>query len=348
MAFRDPRDCLRDFFQTGRNLGQRPPSFSLRNVQRDIRAVSTSIENIGRRIEGTIGAVARGDFLPGQALSIANVFRCPPTNYVNYFTQHRPPKFKFMFFVEMELHPDFFQAFGEPWSEGEVWWFAKEVDRPQVNYTYEEVNMYNFRTKVVTRATFEPLSMTMYDDLKDVTNGFWNTYLRIMSPITNVSEDLDEFLRDRNGMEWENNNIYNFNQVNGLPNIAQIRSKLAADEGFAATPNPPTQTYSAGTGTLPGNTLPFEIIKTLRVHHIIDWGSKAVSYIFKNVRIENIQMDELTWDSSEPSVIEVQFSYDAFEISYPRLFTESSLSGAKIPPVYPINPQYDEFPFGLG
>lgn len=106
MAFFDPRSCLRDFLTTGRNIGQRPPSFSLRNVQRDINSVSTRIENIKDRVEGAIGAAARGDFLPGQLLSITNEFRCPPTAYANLFAQQRPPKQKFMFFTSFELHAD--------------------------------------------------------------------------------------------------------------------------------------------------------------------------------------------------------------------------------------------------
>lgn len=347
MAFRDPRHCLRDFFQTGRNLGKRPPSFSFRNVQRDTRAVSTSIGNIGRRLEGAIGAAARGDFLPGQILSIGNEFRCPPTHYASYFGQHNPPKFKFMFFVEISIDPVFNQAFGEPWSEGEVWWFVKEMDRPRVNYSYEEVNMYNFKTKVVTRAHFEPLSMVMYDDMSDVTNGFWNSYIRIMSPITNTGS-LPKYPPERLSMQWDKD-IYQFDRQE--PEAPQIGiNRFTNAEGAAIAPSRSILFNSSSTGALPGlagNEFRNNIIEFMFLHHIIDWGQQIVSYLFRGVRIENIQMDQLTWESSEPCEIEVQFSYDSFEIYYPSQFLESDVSGDKIPSVYPINPQYDDFPFGF-
>lgn len=330
MAFRDPRSCLLDFFQTGRNLGRRPPSLSLRNVQRDIRNVKTSIENIGDRIEGAIGAATRGEFLPGQLLSITNEFRCPPTPYANYFSQFRPPKLKFLFFATLELYSDFQDAFGgTTWSNGEMWWFIKQSNRPNVSYEWEEVNKYNFRTKVLRRATLEPIQMQMYDDLRDVSHSFWNTFIRLSNPITNLglSEDVD---REDKGMEWTVDEITNDTGI--------IRSANG-------TLDPPlSQTYSAGTGALPGINQRKTILKKIQIHHVLNWGRQIVTYTFSNPRITEIRLDELTWEDSAPNMVDVTFEYDAFDIAFPNAFTEEDTTSNKIPPAFPLLPQYDETP----
>jgi len=373
----DPRTCLADFVQTGRNFGRRPPSLSLRNVQRDIRSARTTIENIGTRIEGAIGAATRGEFLPGQLLSVGNELRCPPTAYANYFSQHRPPKFKFMFFASLELNQDFIQAFGQPWGEGEVWWFIKQSGRPNVTYEYEDVNMYNFRQKVLRRATLEPISIQMYDDMQDVSHSFWNTFLRIQNPVTNILTQ--SVLLEENGMNWyaENatkNDLQVIRSANGeqsdtpptMANPARANvDSLTADEINALPPeerrrqadiffseprivptgdSPPIVTLqnSASTGVLPGNgdkgIPPFkQIIKSIKLHHIIDWGQKMVVYDFVNPRINEIRLDELTWESSEPSVIDVTFEYDTFQIYYPVGVDETSAENPKTPPAYGIN-----------
>lgn len=384
----DPRSCQANFFQTGRNFGRRPPSLSLRNVQRDIRAVKTSIQNIGTRIEGAIGAAGRGEFLPGQLLSVGNELRCPPTPYANFFSQHRPPKFKFMFFASLELHPSFIEAFGgQSWSEGEVWWFIKQSGRPNITYDYEEVNMYNFRQKVLRRATLEPISIQMYDDMQDASHSFWNTYIRIQNPVTNIRA-LDTDIEE-DGMGWgdvktaSRNNLKTIRSTNGevtdilpvdknpdglfsnislesLLNLAKINPPAAArieerqEYGPTGDPAPiESLRYSASTGVLPSNSqnaggIPQarQLIKSIKIYHVIDWGQKVVVYDYINPRINEIRLDELNWESSDPSVIDVTFEYDTFHIYFPVGVNEETVQTPKIPPAYGINVNSDEVSLG--
>lgn len=334
-SFADPRRCLRDFLQTGRNLGRRPPSFSLRNLQRDIRSVKTRIENVKDRVEGAIGAVARGEFSPGQFLSITNEFRCPPTAYANYFGQHRPPKFKFMFFVEFKLNADFNEAFGLPWFPSEMWWFIKQSGRPNVNYEYEDVNMYNFRQKVLRRAVLNPVTIKMYDDLQDSSASFWNAFLRIQSPVTSMYPTSTQNMFENYGMNWDDIEKYK-------ENLKLVRS--ARGESIDNRLN-----YSASTGVLPNASSGrgigvTQLIKEINVYHLIDWGRKYVRYEYVNPRINSINFDELTWESSDPNVIDVEFEYDTFHIHFPLGVTDDLLQNGALPNLYPITPNMDETP----
>jgi hypothetical protein len=332
-SFRDPRSCLRDFLQTGRNLGKRPPSFSLRNVQRDIRAVKTRIDNIGDRVEGAIGALGRGEFLPGQLLSITNEFRCPPSAYANFFSQHQQPKFKFMFFAGLTLNSDFVDAFGgKNFSGGEIFWFIKQSGRPNVTYEYEEANMYNFRQKVLRRATLEPIQIQMYDDLKDASHGFWNTFIRIQNPVTNIFSAGGKLV-EQNGMSWD--------IEESLTNLDVIRSVDHEQPGTTSS----AINNSAGTAVLPGSNQEKQIIQSIQLYHLVDWGRKIIVYNFVNPRINEIRLDELSWDSSDPNIIDVTFEYDAFNIFFPRGFSEDEINKWQ-PGAYPININSDETPFG--
>lgn len=324
MAFDDPRSCLRDFFQTGRNIGKRPPSFSLRNIQRDARTVVNQAGQIEERVEGFIGAAARGDFLPGQLLSVANEISCPPTDYAQYFSLYDEPKFKFMFFASVELNAAFQTAFGGgQWPNGEVAWFIKQSGRPNITYEYEETNRYNFRQKALRRAILNPVDIQLYDDMKDASHSFWTTFLRIQSPVTNLV--IDPMFLENAGMSWPLPNEFG-------QNLGQVRSELGE-----VNPSPGTLANSASTGVLPGNVPNVQIIKSIKVYHLMDWGKKYIVYEYVNPRINEITLSELSWEESEAAVIDVSFEYDTFRIHFPKGVTEDELN-KHMPPVYPINP----------
>jgi len=326
----DPRMCLTSFTTTGTNLGGRSPSFRTRDLRRDYDNVQQTLENIGDRIEGGVNAFKRGDIVAGQFSSALNELRCPPTPYASFFSALQPPKFPFMFATKFELYPDFQTLFGgTAFPDGAPYWFVKQATRPNMNYQYEEVNMYNYRTQVLRRSEFQPATITMYDDLKDATGSWWNTYIRLMSPITNIMEDAYASEYEESGMDW---------------NAAETASLLTEDlrtpdraTGGINT-NQPGLDYAAGTGVLPsssdlGN---IQILKSIQVMHIIEFGKKAVIYTYRNPKFTEIRFNELDWEQSGPSTVEGTFVYDAFEISYKGAFTEESVNSLDLPPAYPI------------
>lgn len=333
----DPRNCFRQFSTVGRNIGGRTPSFRLRDLRRDIDNVQTTLENIGDRIEGGIAAARRGDFVAGQFTSGLNELRCPPTPYASFFAQYQPPKFPFMFATRFFLHPDFNELFGgAAFPDGQPHWFVKQSSRPNINYEYEEVNMYNYRTRVLRRSEFQPVTMTMYDDLKDATGSWWNTYIRLMSPITNIGEMTRQEYEER-GMSWNVDNIGSLTLENLRVGSGAVSKATPTDTGITT----PGLDYSAGTGVLPsdsdlGNV---NILQAIQIIHILEFGKKMVLYTFRNPKFTEIRFNELDWEQSGPSTVETTFQYDAFEISYKGDFTEESVASVDMPPVYPINPE---------
>jgi hypothetical protein len=70
------------------------------------------------------------------------------------------PKYKFLFVVQIEFDPDFQQIM----SGIDPAFVIKQSSRPNVQFEYEDVNQYNFRSKVAKKVMYEPVTMKFYDD----------------------------------------------------------------------------------------------------------------------------------------------------------------------------------------
>lgn len=89
------------------------------------------------------------------------------------------PKQRFLFQVEFVLNPAVFSEVQSQVSElvlRKFGFFVKQVDRPKVEYTYEDVNMYNYRTRVLTKVMHQPLNMLFWDDARNTVGEFVNLY----------------------------------------------------------------------------------------------------------------------------------------------------------------------------
>lgn len=319
----DPRDCLSKFVTTGTNRGSRLPSFRVQDLTRTVNNVVQVGENIGDRIEGGINALGRGDILSGQFLSVFDELRCPPTPYADYFAHYMPPKYPFLFFVTVKVRPDFAGVFN-PHTNGEMHWFIKQIDRPNIRYEYEDLNMYNFRTKTLKHIMYEPITMTLYDDMKDAGHTFWNTYLRLTSPISANDFKILEAAKEQ-GMHWDITN-------RGQP-------KLGVENGSGGYEVNVNSIGSASSGVLPTdnffNTLTDHPIVQITAHHILDWGRKYVAYNYYHPKITDIKMDDLDFDKSGPQQITITFSYDQLDMTYPQKLSEDFIA-SNLPPIYPI------------
>lgn len=199
--------------------------------------------------------------------------------------------------------------------------------------------MYNFRQKILRRATLEPIQMNMYDDLTDSSAGFWNTFIKIQNPVTNLTSKTAINIEDT-GMNW-----------NEFKDLQRNPGHIRRTEGDVADPD---LSYAASTGILPGQSNAQagsstigsgnnQIIKRITVYHLIDWGRKYVAYEYVNPRIEEITLDDLTWESSDPNVIDITFSYDSFHIHMPTGVSEEFIR-KHATTLYPISPNLDETP----
>jgi len=196
----------------------------------------------------------------------------------------RAPKSKFLFVVQF--------TFSEPYvaMSDRFKHFAfviKQSDRPTIQFEYDDINLYNFKTKVIKKSTYNPIGMRFYDDLTNEAMHFYNSYLRAMSPISNMTrEQIEQF--DGGGM--------NFDQLNQHAALGT-----------------PTHNYSASAGPLLENQK--TVLREITLFHVFDGGRLMNSYHFFNPKILELQMDELSMaESGEGNEIGLQFSYDGLYI----------------------------------
>ena len=87
------------------------------------------------------------------------------------------PKYKFLFKVQF--------GFSDGHCARDFYYYIRSIDKPKISFQYEDVNFYNYRTKVLTKTTHDPLSMSFYDDQTNTVFSFFQLYRSIVSPIAN-------------------------------------------------------------------------------------------------------------------------------------------------------------------
>lgn len=207
----------------------------------------------------------------------------------------RAPKHKFMYVVEFVLSDPYASSFDSTVPE-ELAFVVKRSSRPNISFEYEEVNFYNFRSKVLKRHEYQPMSMSFYDDHNGKAITFWNSYLKAISPLSNFQNagaDVYEGMLEQRGMDFENN-------------------------------------FTAGTSSLaPRNTgagSPTTIISHINLYHFYKAGSMYDVYTFLKPKISELQLDELdmtqTGDGNE---VAFTFAYDALFMDV-GLITDQTVS----------------------
>lgn len=86
-------------------------------------------------------------------------------HYADDLNKHHP-KFKFLFKVNFKGFPG-----------GDFSYFVHRCDKPKVKFNHTDVNYYNFRTKVLTSVTYDPLSFTFLDEIGNTVNSFFALYV---------------------------------------------------------------------------------------------------------------------------------------------------------------------------
>jgi hypothetical protein len=81
------------------------------------------------------------------------------------------PKFKFLFKVGFYGFPG-----GDSFE-----YFVHRVDKPRVKFNHTDVNYYNFRTRVLTSVTYEPLAIQFLDEVTNTVFNFFKGYLEATS-----------------------------------------------------------------------------------------------------------------------------------------------------------------------
>jgi len=194
------------------------------------------------------------------------------------------PKFKFLFVVEFEYAPAY-NKFGDLNPA----FVVKSSTRPSIGFEYDEVNMYNFRTKVIKRSMYEPMTMRFYDDNKNNAMNFYNAYLQAMVPMSNIGF--------KDGTKIQGTDLYD-------------ESGMDFDARWATVPGPiPTNKSSASIGALNDNTK--NVLQRITLYHVYNYGLKYNQYDFYNPRITRLELDDVDMaDNGNGNEVSFQFEYD--------------------------------------
>lgn len=229
------------------------------------------------------------------------------------------PKSKFLFVVQFIYNTAY-----NDWLQlsNDFAFVVKTSTRPNIEFEYEDINMYNFRTRVAKRTVYAPVSMTFYDDNLNNADLFYTTYLRAMSPIANMGGTTD--------------------------NIPQVEMYQAS------TMEPTTFNSALGSFNSGGSSLGAlrdnnkSILSEIRLYHVFDYGRLMNVYHFYHPKIQQMNLDELTMaETGNGNELSLEFSYDSmflepnYDVKDTTKYNITQLSGGGNAQ-YPIRPVFSD------
>ena len=87
---------------------------------------------------------------------------------------------------------------------GNFSYFIHRCDKPKVKFNHTEVNYYNFRTKVLTSVTYDPLNFTFLDEIGNTVNSFFALYTAARSKQGNGKASIDGGSEFSSSVPYEN------------------------------------------------------------------------------------------------------------------------------------------------
>lgn len=236
-------------------------------------AAANTVRTGGGLGSGIIGAIKDGasDILNSTIFGGADgIWQSP--KYAESLLKFAP-KNKFLFKVEFVFEGSF--SFNR-----EFMYVVKSVDRPKVAFEYEEVNMYNFKTKVLRSVKHEALGLVFHDDIQNKVLDFFNEYRKLYSPVSKMHVN-QKSMYEESGMDFGPNNH-------------------------------DKQSGSASTGALPHNRK--GVLSHMILTQVFAHGSAQTRFTFINPRIEQFDFDNVDSDTSDPNTLSINFSYDGLYV----------------------------------
>lgn len=218
-----------------------------------------------------------------------------PTPYASAIASGKgnfDPKTKFLFKVGFKLNPTVTNAAARLNVDIDVLnrdltFLVKQVDLPKVNFEYQEVNLYNFKTKVLKSIGHREISLSFYDDTGNRALDFVNVYMKLLRPSSRMVPT--------RGTALENYG-------------------MAFDGSLSALD-------SAGRAALLGgaiNILDQIIIEQYYIDRTtpIAFGALLMnSYVLTNPRIESFDIGDVNYEEgSSPAMINATFNFDTLHI----------------------------------
>jgi hypothetical protein len=227
------------------------------------------------------------------------------------------PKFKFMFRVEFLFKPTVLEQFAATtaaWKNNFVF-SIRSVDRPKIDFEYEDVNQYNFRTKVLKSIKHQDLTMTFTDDVGNNVHEFFRFMMMVHQPITRRSVGASQNISDAFAT-YANGNGMLFSDNLGNVNDYAHRGVLNSDVGNAIQAIKVTQMY----------------VTLGRGQSDLDNGAKEVSFFFINPRIVSLDLDDVNHELSDPNLFTMKFDYDYMVMSDQQIMKKPAPEKS-LPPV---------------
>lgn len=254
----------------------------------DIPDVLQDIINLERLGRGIFTPPA-GDFRS----TLRNV--CDASAYALDLIEYAP-KSKFLFVVELIPNEGY-----EDLNKLNLSFLVNKSSRPNIKYETEDINFYNFHTKIITKTSYEPMSMSFYDDIQNNAGNFHAAYNKIMSPIANMETWAETNLSEESSFDLT---------------------------GGATVPGMsfPVTTSSSSLGTLINDNK--TILQEIRLFHLFDGGRRMNVYKFFNPRITSFTLDDLDMSVSEKTELTLDFAYDSVYIATDIPFTGNDLASS--------------------
>ncbi len=164
---------------------------------------------------------------------------------------------------------------------GEIKYACKMATRPNVQVNYADVNMYNYRFKVATKVDYGSVTLSLYDDNKNLAHNLFLYYLNAISPVSNKPPEQYD-LRGDPIQEWAS--------LGPLPESAKfgLIKRMTVTHHYS-------NTY-ADDG---------------------ESSHKSINYHYMNPKIQQFNLDELDMGvGSEASMITLTFVYDSVYTEY--------------------------------
>lgn len=241
--------------------------------------------------------------------------RCAASPYaMDLIARHG--KYQFLFVVEFV----FTDPFGEL-SDLAFPFVVKRSTRPNVKYHMDDVNYYNFRTKVITKSEFEDMSMSFHDDQLNEAMRFYNAYLRAHTPISNIASPLEMIDAEERGMDY-------VNAVAGANGFGSMRG---------TTGNIIPNYYTASFGPLAGGAK--TVLGYINLYHVYDYGQSMNIFTFHRPKISQLSLNDVDMSGSDLNEFSCTFNYDALYIQTDvELSNENSpmIEQARANPFFPL------------
>lgn len=234
---------------------------------------------------------------------------CGITPYARDLIQYAP-KHNFMFMVKFVFQPPYNDVGMQEHKKIDeadkikFHYLCRSFTRPSINVDYEEVNMYNFRTKVAKRVDYEPVQLRLHDDNQNSSMVFLEKYLKSLSPVARRSPNEGD-LYELKGMNFEPDS----RDRGGI----KVNMSSASVNGLDGTMR--------------------SILKEVEVYHIFDYGKRVNKYTFINPKISVFKLSDFDMDGDavDPASIDLTLVYDSMfietdiEVPTPHLQERSAL-----------------------